>query len=541
LQGAAILTGANYAVPGWSWDYGDASTDQTFDLSHIYTVPGTYITNLTLSNALDTTGITLSTLTTVLGPTITSINIIPVSGNITTEITLNATVENATTYQWQSSSDNTTWSNITDATNIESIWTPGEIGVFYVRLMASDTNFSVYSDTEIVTIYAPPTISISISPIEGPITNTLNLSGIVTNPGPENLIYQWQSSTDNTTWSDLEGITTEDYIGSVTFLSTGTQYVRMLATGTGGIGTSNVVTYEAIPAPIFTSVTVTPSSGKIPLTISLAASASYATSYQWQILSGSTWTHIADTQIYTYTITTANTYNFRALATGAGGTTISSIIFVNAGEKPFISITEPSYISYYKPNESVALSALIVGADSFGWNFGDTTAVGDITANPTTVTYPNAGQKTITLTATNEFGSSSTSIIIHISPLSPRNTVTGPIPTVDASGIYDYMHYVDPDPETQQPDITNMIFGLTAPYTNLLGGMFFVFLFGVPYLIMWIRQKNLTIPSIIGVIFGSWMLVQLPAAYMLPAIGILALAIAGGIIGIVVKNSKTQQ
>ena len=137
-----------------------------------------------------------------------------------------------------------------------------------------------------ITIYAPPTIAVTISPTTGPISNTLTLSGTITNPGPASLTYQWQRSTDSTTWTNIPGITSEDYTGTVNFPSSGTQYVRMQATGTGGVGTSNVVTYEAIRVPVFTSVTIDPATGEIPLTVSLSATATGATSFKWQKLIG---------------------------------------------------------------------------------------------------------------------------------------------------------------------------------------------------------------------------------------------------------------
>ena len=93
LQGATVLTGSDYPLPGWSWDYGDTHTADTFDLFYTYSESGTYITNLTLRNSLDTTGITLSTSITLTGPTISSITVLPTIGSTITQISLRFCIE----------------------------------------------------------------------------------------------------------------------------------------------------------------------------------------------------------------------------------------------------------------------------------------------------------------------------------------------------------------------------------------------------------------------------------------------------------------
>ena len=86
-----------------------------------------------------------------------------------------------------------------------------------------------------------------------------------------------------------------------------------------------------------------------------------------------------------------------------------------------------------------------------------------------------------------------------------------------------------------QPDIWGFIQGLSKPFTDIIGAWFYLALFAVPYFIIWIRQKNVIIPSILGVMFGAWVLVMLPASALPAAIGILTLAITGGLYGLSVK------
>ena len=73
------------------------------------------------------------------------------------------------------------------------------------------------------------------------------------------------------------------------------------------------------------------------------------------------------------------------------------------------------------------------------------------------------------------------------------------------------------------------LFGMaiSEPYVNIMGSLFFLFLFSMPFLMMYLRQENVLIPSISGMILGGMILGFLPAEYHLPAIAFIALSITG--------------
>jgi len=56
---------------------------------------------------------------------------------------------------------------------------------------------------------------------------------------------------------------------------------------------------------------------------------------------------------------------------------------------------------------------------------------------------------------------------------------------------------------------------VAMPFTAIMGNIFFVFLFGMPFLMQWLRQENIVIPCIIGIILGSVLIVFLPVEYHL--------------------------
>lgn len=68
---------------------------------------------------------------------------------------------------------------------------------------------------------------------------------------------------------------------------------------------------------------------------------------------------------------------------------------------------------------------------------------------------------------------------------------------------------------------------IAEPHIAIMGNLFFLFLFSMPFLMMYLRQENVLIPSISGIMLGSIILGFLPAEYHLPAITFISLSIVG--------------
>lgn len=68
---------------------------------------------------------------------------------------------------------------------------------------------------------------------------------------------------------------------------------------------------------------------------------------------------------------------------------------------------------------------------------------------------------------------------------------------------------------------------IAEPHINIMGNLFFFFLFSMPFLMMYLRQENVLIPSINGLILGSIILGFLPAEFHLPAVAFISLSIVG--------------
>jgi RHS repeat-associated protein len=201
-------------------------------------------------------------------------------------------------YQWQSSPDNVTWTNVGVRT---ATYTPGAITTTtYYRVVDSSNGVAANSASSIASIYsgviAPSSANVTYYTSPG----TLRVTG-VTGTYATNT-YQWQSSTDNATWTNINGVTDTTY--TPINLTTSTYYrVNILVNGTLQIYSATALMTVTIPPIAVGAATPTYQYGNIggspanPLIVQQvsggACSGGGCYSYQWQQLSGSTWNNIS--------------------------------------------------------------------------------------------------------------------------------------------------------------------------------------------------------------------------------------------------------
>ena len=169
-----------------------------------------------------------------------------------------------TSYQWEISSDSSTYTSITDATNSTFTIPRDTESSFsyvgqYIRLKVIDNGTEIYSDPKLVLNIedeATGTLSFTsnITLIqEGAIlTAVTNLSDVDNNKlisnnseGTLTLAYQWQVSEDNTSFTNISGATSNEYqipVGTYTG-----QYIRLFITTTDRRGgTTDFVTTSSL-------------------------------------------------------------------------------------------------------------------------------------------------------------------------------------------------------------------------------------------------------------------------------------------------------
>ena len=159
------------------------------------------------------------------------------------------------TYQWQSSTDSITFTNILGATSLD--YQPGVLTeTTYYRLIQSSGYNYADETTNIVTITVYPDFMIgSIEGNQGICFHTipLELTGIEPTGGDMLYTYQWQSSTDNSIFTDIAGATNLNYQPGALTTTTYYQLVQNSAHGNGG-GTTNKVIVTVYPEFIVGSI-----------------------------------------------------------------------------------------------------------------------------------------------------------------------------------------------------------------------------------------------------------------------------------------------
>ncbi len=222
------------------------------------------------------------------------------------------------TYQWQRSLDAKLWNNIASATSSTYTVADGDIGyfirsqVFGTRTVSSvDYRFSASSEPtvvvptiiyEVVSTGAPV---VSGSWTEGSTLSTTN--GTWTSSGT--FTYQWQSSSDNSTWSSISGATSSTY----TLVSAdASKYVRVQVYLTGSSGADGVaysVPTAKVGAPFNTLAPAISGVLRVGVAQSVTTgtwSGSPTYSYQWQTSSdGIAWANVNSATNSTYTPTYA--------------------------------------------------------------------------------------------------------------------------------------------------------------------------------------------------------------------------------------------
>ena len=141
------------------------------------------------------------------------------------------------TFQWQSSADNTTWTNIScGATR----YSPTNLTTTtYYRVAVTSNGATVYSSSAVVNVY-PKLMPGRVNPCYITIATGGNPGGLSSTPpagGNGTYAYQWQSSTDGVSFANISGATSLSYLpGTVTV----NKWYRLMITSNGVTVYTNV-------------------------------------------------------------------------------------------------------------------------------------------------------------------------------------------------------------------------------------------------------------------------------------------------------------
>ncbi|MCC3152143.1 gliding motility-associated C-terminal domain-containing protein [Hymenobacter sp. BT770] len=324
----------------YAWTFGDGATSADENPVHVYATPGNYTVTLRITTECfcrESSGLI-------------QVPDLPKPGSIAAPQTLCAgqapalltSATNASgdaglplVYQWESSTDNATFTAIGGATGPTyqpaatlpagttyfrrsvQLLLPDRSGPYCTSTQTASVAITVLPALTAGTIAADQTVCAGTTP--APLTSTAPATG-----GTGTFAYQWEASTDNITWTAISGATNDAFTPGP--LSATTFFRRQVRSGTCTAPPSNVVTLTVVPAltagSIGTSQTVCTGSSATPLTNETPATGGAGTiAYQWESSADNVnWTPIAGATGPTYAPgqLNATTYFRRRASSGNG-------------------------------------------------------------------------------------------------------------------------------------------------------------------------------------------------------------------------------
>ena len=267
-----------------------------------------------------------------------------------TSFSVTATGTNLT-YQWQvSTNSGSTWTNITNAapysgatTNTLTITAaPATLAGYIYHVIVSNTGCATATSSG-ATLTISASTAVSTQPTSKTICAGANTTFSVAGTGSGSLTYQWQVSTNSgSSWTNITNAapystatTATLTITAATAAMTGYQY-QCIISGTCGSATSSAATLTVNTAPAVTTQTSSVViCGNGNTTLNVTATGTNLT-YQWQVNTGSGFSNITNTGVYsgattsTLTITAATTtmngYTYQCVVSNTGCTSVTSAV-----------------------------------------------------------------------------------------------------------------------------------------------------------------------------------------------------------------------
>ncbi|HWQ67304.1 MAG TPA: PKD domain-containing protein, partial [Methanospirillum sp.] len=377
-------------INGWQWNFGDGTANSTAqNPNHQFTSPGTYTVTLTVTNQYGTTTSTTRTITVtcqlIAAAFVTNTTTGPAP--LTVAFTDQSTGGTINGWQW----------NFGDGTANETAQNPVHTftlpGTFTITLTATNTCGSAGSVTHQVTVTNPILIAAFTSNVTSG-TGPLDVQFTDQSTGGTITSWQWNFG-DGTANSTAQNPNHQ-------FTSPGTYTVTLTVTNQFGTTASTTrtitVTCQIITAAFVTNTTT----GSAPLTVAFTDQSTGGTinGWQWNFGDG-TANETAQNPVHTFTLPGA--YTITLTATNTCGSIGSVTHQVTATNPILIAAFTPNVTSGTAPLDVQFTDQSIGGTiTSWQWNFSDGTPNSTV-QNPEHL-FMNLGTYTVTLTVTNQFG-----------------------------------------------------------------------------------------------------------------------------------------
>jgi PKD repeat protein len=416
-------TDSDGSIAAWSWDFGDSSTlDTTQNPSHVYTDPGFYVVELTVTDnqgAQDSTTLVIHAIA----------NVAPTAQAAATPDSGKAPLDVAFSSAGSSDSDGTvtgySW-DFGDSSPVDTSANPthqyAAAGDYTATLTVTDDSGDTDTATVAVHVAAnqPPTAVANGNPGGGkaPLTVVFSSAGSVDNDGTITG-YSWDFGDSSP--ADTSANPSHTYTDPGTYTATLT-----VTDDNGDTGQATVPVNVGNPnVPPTAQAAATPSSGKAPLDVAFSSAGSgdsdgTITGYSWDFGDGSP----ADTSANpSHTYTDPGTYTAKLTVTDDDGATNMTTVSVtaNANVAPTANATATPSSGHtpltvaFNSDASTDSDGTITG---YSWDFGDSSPL-DTTADPSHQ-YTAAGTYTAQLTVTDDDGAmDTTSVTVTVTDNQP--------------------------------------------------------------------------------------------------------------------------
>jgi len=330
-------------------------------------------------------------------------------------------------YQWQESIDGITYGNLTAAT-AKDYDPPNLLNTFYFRRIVTSGNCltALISNTVLITISTNLTNNVITTPAITGFCGSgdpANISGSVPSGSNGPFNYQWQSSIDNVTFTDIAGATSISYDPPV--INATTYYRRIVTSGNCTAPVySNIVTitvYPVVVNNVITAPAVTSFCGSGDPAIITGTTPSGGTStytYQWQSSTDNiNFTNIAGATSISYdpSVINATTYYRRTVTSGICNGPVNSNIVTFA--------VSGSLVVFSMPADTICLGKSVI-LNAFGgpFTYQWSPALGLSNTNTANPTASPVVTTTYTVLVSNGSCSENVPVTIYVIPK----------PTVDA-------------------------------------------------------------------------------------------------------------
>ena len=401
----------------WSWDFGDTgsgvnNTSALRSPSHIYNTNGTFTVKLTASNAAGPNTKTMVGYITVASQPVASFSATQTTGPAPLGVSFTDTSTNSPTSWLWDFGDPASGS----VNNTSSLQNPSHTyntdGTYTVTLTATNVGGSnSITQSAYITVATPPTANFTATPT----------SGLAPLPVQFN-----DTSTNNPTawsWDFGDSATSLDQNPSHTYTADGTYTVTL--TATNGVGSdpevkTGYIVVGAVPTADFSGSPLSGDAGQAVQFTDLSSNT--PVSWLWDFGDSSSST----TQSPLHTYAADGRYTVKLTATNAAGSnTMTKVNYVTIGVVPTASF-DATPTSGTAPVPVAFTDTSSGNPTSWLWNFGDPgsgSANTSVLRNPSH-TYTGGGNFTVSLTATNALGSTTSTQTGLITVTASNVTVT---------------------------------------------------------------------------------------------------------------------